>query len=570
MNKRVLFVGRHSDVAKSFEDALPEAQLVSVPDGLEALSLAGKDQFDVVIAHARDGRGALQLLAEFAKRYPRIIRFLVANTVEDDVFMECISNTHQFLALPCKPEIINDRVTRALAADSWLANEKLKSLVARMRTFPTLPSSYLEILRALESPGSSADSVGELLSRDLAITAKLLQTVNSAIFGLARTVTSPSEALFILGVDIVRALVLSVHTYSQLDKVKPLYFTTDKVWNHSLAVATVARRIVQAQGSDQNVADAAFTAGLFHDLGKLLLASNFSSEYDGAHSLAEKRGIPLHEVETELFGATHAEMGAYLLALWGLPTQIVEAVAFHHRPNCAGESSFSALTAVHVANALLHEQEAEKKSSPVSCVDSSYLDKLRLGGRLDSWRKCLSGSSRPAAPAKPKAQANDKPAAPPPPRREAMAQPAPRPSGGRAICIGAAVCAVLLTIGVVFFGSDDSKQQTPVSARQSEAVSEATVTPPAVEPVASSPSPVQQPPAEETAFQSPAASPDEFAAIRLEGIFYRASNPSVLLNGKTLFKGGSVNGARVVAITRDSVTVEIAGKQRVLRLQPKP
>ena len=561
MNKRVLFVGRQLEASKVFEDALSEAQFVAVSDGVEAITRANKEPFDVVIVHAVDGRSALQLLAEFAQRHPRVVRFLVSNALEDDVFMECISNTHQFLALPCKSEVLKERIARALAADSWLANEKLKSLVARMRTFPTLPSSYLEILKALESPGVCADTIGELLSRDLAITAKLLQTVNSAIFGLARTVTSPSEALFILGVDIVKALVLSVHAYSQLDKVKPLYFTTDKVWNHSLAVATVARRIVQAESGDQNTADAAFTGGLFHDLGKLLLASNFSSEYDGAHSLAEKRAIALHEVEVELFGATHAEMGAYLLALWGLPTPIVEAVAFHHCPARTTEVGFSALTAVHVANVLVHEQAADKEAATAG-VDSAYIERLKLTGRLDNWRKCLSGSARPTSSAKPATRP-----ASPSPARASSAPPAPHSNGKRNIAIAAGAFAAVVVVGLLFFRGGDAPTNpvTPVSARenQSSAGQEPSIE---VAPVVQTPEPVPG----EQSIPQPTVPADEFSAIRLEGIVYRPSNPSALINGKTLFTGQAVAGARVVNIARDSVTVEIGGKQKVLRLTPKP
>jgi len=583
MKKRVLFVGAESDEFKVFEEALPDAEMVAVQRS-DALDVASLTLFHVVVVHSTKGNGGLELLAEFAKQHPRMIRFLLANTVDDEVFMECVWNTHQFLTVPCKAEVVQDRIARAFAADSWLGNEKLKSLVARMRTFPSLPSTYFEILKALDSP-TGYSSVGDLISRDMAITAKVLQTVNSAVFGLARTITSPSEATFILGVEIVKALVLSVQTYNQLDRVKPLYFTADKIWQHSLAVGTLARRIAQVEGVDQNTADAAFTGALFHDLGKLLLASNFSSEYDGAHALAQRRGIPVYEVETELFGATHAETGAYLLAIWGLPTAIVEAVAFHHCPSRTTGEEFSALTAVHVANAIVNAQQIDKNTAP--SVDLAYLGRLGLADRIETWRACGSDpaattikpvsapkqASTPKQAAKPGRGTTPAPA-PAKPAATTAAKPR-RKSSGKAVWAGACAFVAAIVIGVLCFASRSKNTETSVSARENEtpAVSSETATTPD-SPVTPITTPVVPPQIAnaQPGVESPATTPStgDPSPVRLEAIFYRPSNPSVVINGKTLFQGGSVAGAKVISIGRDSVTVDIGGTQKVLRITRKP
>jgi hypothetical protein len=126
-----------------------------------------------------------------------------------------------------------------------------------------------------------------------------------------------------------------------------------------------------------------------------------------------------------------------------------------------------------------------------------------------------------------------------------------------------------LIVGLLFLRGTDSPHDTPVSAREPQDASEATV-PAAASKSVHNESPGEQALVEETVPQSPAVATDEFSAIRLEGILYRPSNPSVILNGKMLFKGDTVAGARVISIARDSVTVEVAGKQKVLRLQPKP
>ena len=584
MKKRILLVGEGPEELKSLQEAAVEAQddweIVAAPAKDVALELAGLEHFDVVIANTPTGSDGLRLLDEFAKAHPSLIRFLLSNTLDDGEFMECIWKTHQYVARPWKPEILKERIERALAADSWLANDKLKARVAQMRTFPTLPSVYFEVLRALESPTASAETIGELISRDLAITAKVIQTVNSAVFGLARTITSANEAVFILGYEIVKGLVLSVHAFGQLDHVKPLYFTTGKVWSHSLAVARLARRVAERESPDRNVADAAFTAGLFHDLGKLLLASNFSTEYDGAHSLALKRNIPLHEVETELFGATHAEIAAYLLALWGFPIPIVEAVAFHHAPLRASNESFSALTAVHVANAFLHEQRTEKDQLVRSNIDTAYIEKIGLQDRIEVWRECVAGNVAPARPAaKPAARpaAEAKPAAPPPtPRRAATptaSAPAPAPRKRVSPRVAAiASFAAVLVIGLIWFATRGGKEadggrSVPVSAREGDPTSGETAAAPGESVPAAGEQPSQA--SVKPDGSAPTTPADPLSTLRLEGIFFRSIRPAAVLNGKTVFKGDIIAGARVIAIDRQSVIVEFGGQQKTLRLTQK-
>lgn len=586
MKKRILFIGEGSEDMGVFlhaqSDTKEQWDLVAVGSREDALKLAGKEPFEVVIASAADGRSELTFLEEFAEKHPKTIRFLFSSRVDDELFMKCVWGTHQLLAKPCKPAILKDRIDRALAADKWLANGRLKDLVAKMRTFPPLPSIYQEVMREIDSPAASAETIGEIICRDLAITAKLIQTVNSALFALSRTVTTPAEAVFILGAEMVKGLVLSVHTFGRMDRVKPLYFTMDKVWHHSLAVGRLARQIARLESSDQNIADAAFTAGLFHDLGKLLLASNFTNVYDGAYSLVIKRQLPLHEVERELFGANHAEVGAYLLALWGLPTSIVEAVALHHEPQRAIGEGFSAVTAVHVADALQYEQQVEKEGFVTVKVDSSYLAGLGIEERLDVWRRYIGEPTVGSSPSdEPKNRVANRPAARGQSRPRQKSPQPEKKTNHRGALVGAGIvgCIVAVVLLWILLAKDQGKPKAnpvAVSARESQgeptqvetaassaSSSEESLVEPIQDPMPIAPNPI----AETNSAVSQTNVVDKSAAIQLGGIFYRPSRPSAMINGKLVVKGDKVAGGRIVAIEPTSVTIEIGGTNRVLRLR---
>jgi putative nucleotidyltransferase with HDIG domain len=233
----------------------------------------------------------------------------------------------------------------------------------------------------------SLEKVAGILERDLAMSAKVLQLVNSAFFGLTEEVTEISEAVRLLGVDIVKSLALANHVFLEWEDLADPRFSHDALYDHSLEVAALSRKLAQQQGCDQADVREIYAAGLFHDLGKLVMAANMPELLAEVGRLTADNGTPRVAVEKRIMGATHAEIGAYLLVLWGLPDDIVNAAAYHHSPGRAdaGEG-FNAVTAVHVANALVHEGYGAADRSG-SKVDEEYLGALGLADQLTAWRE---------------------------------------------------------------------------------------------------------------------------------------------------------------------------------------
>jgi putative nucleotidyltransferase with HDIG domain len=266
------------------------------------------------------------------QRQPKVLRFVLSDLSDRQATMKCVGTAHQFLSKPCDPRVLAAALERALAYENWLPGEKVRGLLARLHKLPSPPQLYFEVVKALQSPDASLETVGALIARDPAMTAKILQLVNSAVFGLKRTVASPAEAVMYLGIDTTKSVILLAHSFSYFDQVKDTGFSVENLWRHSIRTGNFARWIAGAEGVDQAQVEEAYTAGMLHDLGKLALAANLPRQYSEAAMLAASRNLPLWEAEEQALGANHAELGASMLAIWGLPVAIIEAVALHHQP----------------------------------------------------------------------------------------------------------------------------------------------------------------------------------------------------------------------------------------------
>ena len=392
MKKRILFVDDEPMILKLFEIMFErlrsEWEMDFANSGFTAVQLMSKAPYDVIVSDMRMPRmNGAELLTEVMRRYPKTARIILSGFADQEMIMKCVGVTHQYLAKPCGIEILRSTLARVCALDRWLADDKLKVILGQLETLPSPPALYARILEELQSPSASMQSIGEIIAQDFGLLPKLLQLVNSAFFGISQNVTSAVEAVQLLGVETVGALALSIHVFSCFDHRRCPDISIDSLWRHSVAAAASAKKIIELEQGDQQMAEAAFTSSLLHDVGKLLLATSLPAPFREAISLAKVRQIPFWQAEREIFGATHADVGAYLFGLWGLPLAIVESVAWHHCPTQRQPLAFSPLTAVHVADALENERSGPVIGSVPTSVNLQYLAELGLSDRFSVWRK---------------------------------------------------------------------------------------------------------------------------------------------------------------------------------------
>jgi putative nucleotidyltransferase with HDIG domain len=400
ITRHVLFVDDEANVLSGLKRMLRslrhEWTMEFVDGGEAALAYMSEHPIDVIVSDMRmPGMDGATLLKEVATRHPGAVRIALSGQSDQETLMKVAGIAHQYLSKPCDTDTLKSTVQRALTLRQHFGDESLKSLVAGMNSIPSLPTNYQEIMRELKAPEPSLAAIGEIITRDVAMTAKVLQLVNSAFFGIARRVTCPEQAVKLLGLQTVNGLVLSAGVFSQFDSEQLTPFSVDGLIEHSLQVASEAKRIASRESGDTAVVNDAFVAGVLHDVGKLVLAANYPERYSQAISAAQEWNQPLSLIEREMFGAGHADVGGYLLELWGLPTALIEAVAFHHDPGKSQAIGFTALTAVHVANALVHGNGSADPTRPECQVDAEYLASAGVAGLL-ATNTSLNNAGEPA------------------------------------------------------------------------------------------------------------------------------------------------------------------------------
>jgi len=391
--KRILFVDDEIRVLDGIRRLLyhlrSEWRMSFVSSGPQALELMSHDAFDVIVTDIRmPGMDGIELLARTRELYPSVVRIVLSGQSDRDLTLKSALNAHQYLSKPCDAESLTATIARAVALKGTFTDPSLQALVAGAGTLPSIPSVYVELMRQLEDVDCCAQDIADIIARDPAMTAKILQLANSAFFGVRRRIASPKDAVLYLGLDTLKSLALSVKVFSQFTARPQSRFSIDELARHTMLVGILARKIASVQGASRQDVEDAFAAGLLHDIGKLVLVAAAPEKYEQAIEDAEKEGKTDRDAERRIFGTTHAEVGTYLVWLWGLPDSVVEAVAYHHAPTVCPAPRFSPLTAVHVANALAHET-AGGCSPLVSALDMAYLGDLNLAGHVPGWRTLI-------------------------------------------------------------------------------------------------------------------------------------------------------------------------------------
>jgi HD-like signal output (HDOD) protein/CheY-like chemotaxis protein len=383
IKKRILFVDDEIMVLQGLRRMLHafrnEWDMVFVESGAKALELMTQAPFDVIVADMRmpemDG---VELLKEVKQRYPQTMRLILSGYSDESLILKSVGVMHQYLSKPCSPDVLKSVVQRAYTLGRYLRNPRLKALIGNMERLPSLPALYTEIMSKLRDPEVSTQDITSIITRDLGMTARIYQLVNSAFFNQPQRVTDLNAAVSYLGLNTIRSLFLTANAFSQFEGIELPGCSLEEIWQHSLKTAVLAKKICGTQSNDASLGDDAFVAGILHDTGRFILSVNFPEEYRQVITIARKERCSLNHAEKMVFDQTHAAIGGYLLDLWGLPYPIVEAVYLHHEPNLTKIRNFSALTAVHLANSWVHQQEDDSENRTSADIDLNYLKLLNL------------------------------------------------------------------------------------------------------------------------------------------------------------------------------------------------
>jgi HD-like signal output (HDOD) protein/ActR/RegA family two-component response regulator len=387
MRRRINFVDGPSrdlrDLAGALSGRDPRWETRVFDSGRAALDSIAQQPCDAVIVdlHLSDMPGA-ELAKQILAHLPQIHRVLMTDLGDPAALFGCVGSVHQFLAKPCEAQRLETVLNRAFAFQIWLPNQAVRALIGHIPNVPSATPHYQEVVRQLRLDSPSLEQVASWIALDPAMSAKILQLANSAAYGPALDEADPIAASRELGLTNIRGALLLGHSYSDLTEAAGTGLSPEPLREHAQRTGQLARVIAEAEQVGQRQAQQAATAGLLHDLGKIALAVNLPKEYSQSQAMARAGQLADWEAEEKVFGASHAEVAACLLALWNLPPAVIEAVAMHHLPTRFLTQSFSLLTAVHVANAFDHVDSLEAARER---LDLAYLAELRLDHRLPAW-----------------------------------------------------------------------------------------------------------------------------------------------------------------------------------------
>jgi putative nucleotidyltransferase with HDIG domain len=387
MQKRLLFVDDEPlmrELYSTLEGVLGNGHEVhTASNGLEALDLVREKSFDVIVSDlAMPEMDGLEFLNEVVRTYPESARIIISGFADRIRIAECLTVGHRYFSKPFNVRVLATLLKRVCQYGYLVQNDRIRRAVCGTGALPTPPETYLKLSELLNSPDCDIADIARVVEQDPGLTTKLLHLVNSAQFGIARQIVTPEEAVQILGVEILRALMLGIQAFNFYEN-KPFIRASFKdLWSHSLRTAVSARKVARASGLKNELAEECFLAGLLHDIGKLILAANAEPEYKMVFDLTSKASIPLAKAEMGIFGSTHAQVGAYLLALWGLPDSVVRAVENHHLLDGVHEKLTPALV-VHIA------QTVDPRFNRRDELRADLIEQLGLAGSISDWEEAL-------------------------------------------------------------------------------------------------------------------------------------------------------------------------------------
>lgn len=385
--KRILFIDDEPSLFDSITRVMRplksewDVQVESSPRA--ALARLEKETFDVVVTDMRlpvlDG---VPVVSQVIERSKDSIRVMLSTPPENDAPERPRA---QFFARAGELDNLKETIERISRMRDRMHDDNMRALIGEIDGLPAVPAVCHELNRTLAKGDFSMRDLANVVEKDPALVAKILQLVNSPFFGLGRKLTQVHDAVSYLGSSMLKNLVTSITLWRTLEGVRPAAIgQLQRVHTRCQQVGGLARRMM---GKDRVRGEEAFVSGLLHDIGVTLLIAYLPERYDRIATEMLKTKLSFYEVERSLYSVDHAEIGAHLLDAWGLPFQVLEAVAFHHSAPNLHHTRLEPADAVYIAQVLI---DARARGEEIDeCIDAPYAQQLGITDQLGEWAEWL-------------------------------------------------------------------------------------------------------------------------------------------------------------------------------------
>jgi HD-like signal output (HDOD) protein/ActR/RegA family two-component response regulator len=391
---RILFVDDEPNILQGLQRMLRhmrgEWEMRFAESGQAALAMMETEQFAAVVSDMRmPGMDGTALLAEVLRRDPAVVRVVLSGYSDVESVMRTVGSAHQFLVKPCSAQVLVDVIHRAFELNRVLSSEALRTLLGGLKDLPTPPDTYYALVDYMKRPEASASGLADIIGRDVAMTAELLKLTNSAYFVLSSRLSSPLQAVRILGFETLGALILRIGIFRSFKGLPEMGKLVEEINRDSFLVARIAGRIAKMEGFDIRIQEEAYCAAMLSSIGLLVLLDLRPGDVARVKAMVANGADPL-DAEQEVFGASQYQVGAYLLGLWGFNTAVVEAVAFLGRPSSVPVVDFNIVGVVHLARVLagstpIYALPEKGESIGRLRLDRDYLNHVGKVGCLEKW-----------------------------------------------------------------------------------------------------------------------------------------------------------------------------------------
>jgi len=388
MKPSILFVDDQNNILQSLRRSLrgldKEWNIHYANGGSEALNFMDETHVDVVISDTNmPGMRGTELLSEIRSQYPHTIRLVLSGGCRNDDISLLLRTSHQFFPKPFDIDKLKATVEHLLRLKNKIKNPKVQDKVASISKLPCSPNIHGRFYKELDNVAPDLNELGACISHDVGLTAKLLQSLNSTFFGVNKAGIHPNRAVRVMGPGTISHLFLDSMHFETLDESHANYTVISEVYRQSLHAALLAKEIAKDEGLSSEDQDLAFTAGMLHDIGVIVLATEMVDEFNEIKSSFTLGSEEELKAEVNAFGNNHCDIGAYFLGLWGFPKQLISAVAYHQNPSLDESDAINLTTIAHIAQAFAQSND---ETTQEAALDKNYLESLGIYGNISQWR----------------------------------------------------------------------------------------------------------------------------------------------------------------------------------------
>ena len=357
-------------------------QLYKALDTDQLKEILSKESIDLIVLDIGLHKiGFLEILTFIKESYPHLVRILIAEEWSKELVIKTNDLVHQIIEKSLLKDTLVDTIIRAKQMRILLKNNNLVKLINSFDELPIMQSIYIDLLHSLGSPEVHLKRISDIIEKDYALTAKVLQVSNMSVFSHIGRINSVQQAVIFLGTNVIKAIIYYLQVFSFENHDLKEHKFIKQLESHSNKVAEFAKTCAKYYKCSQETQDHTYTAALLHDIGKLIIVTK-SNQWEDIVAYANDNNTSINNAEKTILGTTHAEIGAYLLSLWGFPIKVVNAVAYHHQPSTIKQNEISPLTCVHISESLINGESLDSQTNIYEYLDANYLEKLGIAGDL--------------------------------------------------------------------------------------------------------------------------------------------------------------------------------------------